>query len=528
MFDQIIQEVGDRFGLGDKAGALVHRLVGMMTSEGTGGLQGFLNAFEKAGMGSAVRSWVGTGESEAIGAEQVEAALGDGISSDLAGKLDLDRGVVGTALAFLVPRLVDLLTPDAKVPSNSSIMERLGGFLDGAGAAVAGVGAAAGHAAGDVANDATEATGAAVDKTGDALRGAASGAQRLAGEAIDEVGHLGSKGGATLRWLLPLLLLALVLWWFAKSCPWSTDGTEIGATGDGGEIVETATGSDAAAEAGEDAADGEGALGAIAGRAKAAGEHVVDGAANVVDTAAEGARSAVDAAAAGTAQAGTAVVDAAEAAGDAVVDGTRAAADEVAAGAVAVRDGVTQTQAGTAGSTSEPAAEAGVGTNAGTAAGAAEASQPAGDTGAGEFNPAIAVEQATLVSRAAIGTLADGFGAQQLVDALNLSIVNFASGSSAIPADSRDLLREAAGAMQELAAGARIEIGGHTDSTGSAAVNEALSADRAKAVKEALVGYGAPAEMLSARGYGSSQPVASNDTAEGRFRNRRIGYRVVD
>lgn len=524
MFDQIIQEIGDRFGLGDKASPLVHGLVGMMTSKSTGGLQGFLNAFEKVGMGSAVRSWVGTGESEAIGAEQVEAALGDGISSDLADKLDLDRGVVGTALAFLVPRLVDLLTPDAKVPSHSSIMERLGGFLDGAGAAVAGVGAVAG----DVAKDATGAAGAAVDKTGDALRGAAAGTQRMTGEALDGVGNVGRKSGASLRWLLPLLLLALVLWWFARSCPSLTGAADVGATGDGAEIVETATGSDTAAEAGDGAADGEGALGAIAGRAKAAGEHVVDGAANAVDTAADGARSAVDAAAAGTAQAGTAVVDAAEAAGDAVVDGTRAAADEVAAGAAAVRDGVTQTQDGTAGGTSESADEAGVGTNAGTAAGAAEAPQPAVDTGAGEFNPAMAVEQATRASRAAIGSMADGFSTQQLVDALNLSIVNFASGSSAIPADSRDLLREAAGAMQELAAAARIEIGGHTDSTGSAAVNEALSADRAKAVKEALVGYGAPAEMLSARGYGSSQPVASNDTAEGRFRNRRIGYRVVD
>lgn len=128
MFDQLIQEAAERFGLGDKAGSLVQSVVGMMTDESRGGMQGFLKAFEDGGMGSAVRSWVGQGESEPVDATQVESGLGSGVVSDMASKLGLDRGIVGSALAFVVPRIVDILTPDGDVPSSSSLLSRVGGL----------------------------------------------------------------------------------------------------------------------------------------------------------------------------------------------------------------------------------------------------------------------------------------------------------------------------------------------------------------------------------------------------------------
>jgi outer membrane protein OmpA-like peptidoglycan-associated protein len=46
-------------------------------------------------------------------------------------------------------------------------------------------------------------------------------------------------------------------------------------------------------------------------------------------------------------------------------------------------------------------------------------------------------------------------------------------------------------------------------------------------VRTTLIGSGVPADMLRAKGYGDTQPVASNDTAEGRFQNRRISYAVL-
>lgn len=68
----------------------------------------------------------------------------------------------------------------------------------------------------------------------------------------------------------------------------------------------------------------------------------------------------------------------------------------------------------------------------------------------------------------------------------------------------------------------RIEVAGHTDSTGSAAYNKKLSKKRAEAVKAYLVGKGIEAERLQAVGYGEAKPIASNKTREGRAKNRRV------
>jgi len=70
---------------------------------------------------------------------------------------------------------------------------------------------------------------------------------------------------------------------------------------------------------------------------------------------------------------------------------------------------------------------------------------------------------------------------------------------------------------------AKVEIQGHTDSRGSAELNEKLSQDRADAVAAVLTGnYGIEADRVSAKGYGASQPVADNKTAEGQTANRRV------
>ncbi|MBX3245976.1 MAG: OmpA family protein [Myxococcales bacterium] len=75
---------------------------------------------------------------------------------------------------------------------------------------------------------------------------------------------------------------------------------------------------------------------------------------------------------------------------------------------------------------------------------------------------------------------------------------------------------------------ARVEIGGHTDNVGAAAYNRRLSQQRADAVRAWLVGRGVDGRRMQARGYGAAQPVAPNDTDEGRARNRRIEFKQLD
>ena len=126
-----------------------------------------------------------------------------------------------------------------------------------------------------------------------------------------------------------------------------------------------------------------------------------------------------------------------------------------------------------------------------------------------------------------LASLGSGFGVKDLLFALNDFVVNFASDSADVPESMAPFLKTAAADLKQLKTGHVLEIAGYTDNTGDAALNLALSQKRAEAVREALIKYGADPDMLVAKGYGEADPVANNDTAEGRLKNRRIEYHVV-
>ena len=73
----------------------------------------------------------------------------------------------------------------------------------------------------------------------------------------------------------------------------------------------------------------------------------------------------------------------------------------------------------------------------------------------------------------------------------------------------------------------QIEIGGHTDNKGSVDYNQKLSENRAKAVNDYLILKGIPAQQLSYKGYNFSMPLVSNDTEEGRAKNRRTEFKIT-
>ncbi len=103
--------------------------------------------------------------------------------------------------------------------------------------------------------------------------------------------------------------------------------------------------------------------------------------------------------------------------------------------------------------------------------------------------------------------------------------VNFETNKATLTPDSRYILEEAHKALVA-SPDVQVEISGHTDSVGSDEYNRALSLRRAQAVKDWLVQKGIAGNRLKTVGKGETEPVASNDTAEGRAENRRIEFYV--
>jgi outer membrane protein OmpA-like peptidoglycan-associated protein len=104
--------------------------------------------------------------------------------------------------------------------------------------------------------------------------------------------------------------------------------------------------------------------------------------------------------------------------------------------------------------------------------------------------------------------------------------LNFDSGSTQLTPDSNKTVNDLAQVLKAYP-NAQVQVVGHTDNDGSAEANQALSLARAEAVKGILVSEGVAADRIATQGFGQDRPVASNDTEEGRARNRRIELNVT-
>lgn len=124
------------------------------------------------------------------------------------------------------------------------------------------------------------------------------------------------------------------------------------------------------------------------------------------------------------------------------------------------------------------------------------------------------------------GLRVDSRGCAEKNQTLRLEGVNFALDSARLTPSARSTLDNVVRTLQGQPT-LRVEIAGHTDSTGSASYNQNLSQERAASVRTYLVTAGIESFRLVARGYGESQPVASNETDYGRARNRRVEFRTL-
>ena len=113
-----------------------------------------------------------------------------------------------------------------------------------------------------------------------------------------------------------------------------------------------------------------------------------------------------------------------------------------------------------------------------------------------------------------------------LDEALANRIIEFESGKAALTPAGMAVLDHMAAAMLKLK-GVKVEVIGHTDNSGSRASNLSLSQARAEAVKAYVVSHGVAEDSVAVSGEGPDRPVADNRTAEGKARNRRIEFKVV-
>jgi outer membrane protein OmpA-like peptidoglycan-associated protein len=141
-----------------------------------------------------------------------------------------------------------------------------------------------------------------------------------------------------------------------------------------------------------------------------------------------------------------------------------------------------------------------------------------------EFDPTAAAKSA---NEAAVKALAANPGDRNVDAVLKLlttGAVYFEDGGIELSADAKAWLAVVARRLLLLPAAARIEVRSHTDGSGDVDYDATLTQQRADAVRSYLVAQGVPADRLSARGMGDSQPIASSETPEGRFRNRRVEF----
>ena len=124
------------------------------------------------------------------------------------------------------------------------------------------------------------------------------------------------------------------------------------------------------------------------------------------------------------------------------------------------------------------------------------------------------------------GTQVDIKGCE-IKEEIRLEGVNFQTNSDLLLPGAENILADAAATLKKNPS-IKVEVAGHTDSDGSAAYNESLSARRAQTVHDYLANAGIAVNRMSVRGYGESQPIADNSTAAGKAQNRRVVLRITE
>jgi len=427
------------------------------------GLSGFIGRLTASGLGSVAAGWLGSSNPAPLSPQQVETAVGYPSLSGIADRLGLNTSVVTTAIGYALPKLVGLLTPGGSVPT--VLPAAVANFLQDGVAAVTPAQAA-------------PASSATAQRS--SLLPLVIGAAALIGGVSYFLAQKEKSAGDT----PPAVTAAAPSGAQVATTPVQTLPAQLSITDDGRHIAYSGAVHDAATRSG--IID---ALKAVFGAKRLQGDIAVDANRGPAPWA-EYLRKALE--------------------------GLKALGIRTA-GSQLVFEGPAITVGGTSPDETQ------------TKISAALRNAVGGGFSVGGFADKVAgaVSDANAKVATALGALRADFTAQELVDVLNKAIINFHTAESAVPKDAESLLKNAAELIKKLPADIRLEISGHTDNVGDERANQTLSQRRADSIRNYLANAGVKRTTVQAKGYGSTRPVASNDTPEGRFQNRRIEYHVV-
>jgi uncharacterized protein YidB (DUF937 family) len=122
---------GNASGANATQSAMVQHVLGMVLNKDAGGLNGLLDKLKGGGLQAAVASWVSTGPNQSVTGVQIQAALGNNLTQQLASKFGISPDQAAAYLSQILPEVVNHLTPNGTVPQNHSSLEDAIGFLRG-------------------------------------------------------------------------------------------------------------------------------------------------------------------------------------------------------------------------------------------------------------------------------------------------------------------------------------------------------------------------------------------------------------
>lgn len=130
MMDIVNAGLGGLRGAGGGQSAALNAALSLLGGQ-SGGLKALVQAFQQQGLGDIVGSWVGTGQNLPIAPDQLRQVLGSQQMSQFAAQAGIAPESAGSALASLLPSLIDKLTPEGRVPADDQLpgLDVLAGLL---------------------------------------------------------------------------------------------------------------------------------------------------------------------------------------------------------------------------------------------------------------------------------------------------------------------------------------------------------------------------------------------------------------